>query len=110
MKPANDISLIQRLAAEEETCSFFAPVLVELHKNGLDTADLRAIIQTELGETHCFKSKPTEKYHPQTISDYYLIWIDECQHRMFIKLLVATQGSSQMLVITSFKRDTSHGF
>jgi len=86
----------------------FAPVLAELRKHGLDADDLRAIIETELGETHSFKSKPTEKYYPQTSSDYYSIWIDECRQRMFIKLLVATQGSLQMLVITSFKRDTNH--
>jgi hypothetical protein len=108
MKPGNDLRLVQKLAADEQSCTIFAPVMAELRKHGLDTDDLRAIIQTELGEMHCFKSKQTQRYFPQTTSDYYSIWIEECQHRMFIKLLVVTQGSSQMLVITSFKRDTNH--
>jgi hypothetical protein len=110
MKPANDLSIVQRLVVDEENCTFFAPVITELRNHGLDTDDLRAIIATELGETHCFKSKRTKKYFPQTTSDYYSIWIDECQCKMFLKLLIAVQGSSQMLVITSFKRDTSNGF
>jgi len=59
MKPANDLALIRSLASREECCSFFAPVLSELHERGLDSDDLRAIIETELGEMHCFKSKLT---------------------------------------------------
>ncbi len=106
--PANDLALVRRLAASEETCTLFAPVLGELRSHRLDSEDLRAIIETELGETHCFKSKPTEKYYPSTTSDYYSIWIDECKQYMFIKLLVVIQGSQEMLVVTSFKRDTNH--
>lgn len=110
MKPANDLVLVRALAASEDRCTFFEPVLRELRKYGLDSDDLRAIIETELGDTHCFKSKTTEKYYPSTSSDYYSIWVGECNQHMFIKLLVATQGSEQMLVVTSFKRDTKHDF
>ena len=76
-------------------------MLVELRRHGLDTDDLRDILCSDLGEAHCFRSRPTEKYHPATISDYYSIWVDECGERMFLKLLI----SSNRLVITSFKKD-----
>jgi hypothetical protein len=58
-------------------------------------------LTSELGESHCFKSKPTEKYFPATVSDYYSIWIDECGVKMFLKLLI----NGERLVITSFKKD-----
>ncbi|WP_146101615.1 type II toxin-antitoxin system MqsR family toxin [Rhodopila globiformis] len=99
--PANALETVRRLVADERTCSFFQPVLAELRRHDLDSDDLREILATELGEIHCFKSKPTEKYFPQTTSDYYSIWIDGCGTKMFIKLLV----SGEKLVVTSFKRD-----
>jgi len=104
-KPANDLEIVRRLASEEAACEYFQPVLVELRRHGLDTEDLREIIVSELGETHCFRSKPTEKYHPATTSDYYSIWIDVRGFRMFIKLLI----SGQRLVVTSFKKDNRDG-
>jgi hypothetical protein len=88
-------------AAAEGRCTFFQPVLFELRRNGLDSDDLREILGSELGEAHCFKSSPTKKYYPATVSDYYSIWVDECGARMFIKRLI----SGDRLVITSFKRD-----
>jgi hypothetical protein len=99
--PFNPLEMVRRLATEERCCEFFQPVLVELRLHGLDTDDLRDILTSELGEIHCFKSKPTEKYYPATVSDYYSIWIVECAARMFIKLLV----TNERLVVTSFKRD-----
>lgn len=60
-----------------------------------------AILASDLGEAHCFKSSPTRKYFPATVSDYYSMWIDECSAHMFIKLLV----NDGRLVITSFKKD-----
>jgi hypothetical protein len=71
----------------------------------LDTDDLREILVSELGEAHCFRSRPTEKYFPATVSDYYSMWIDNCGGRMFIKLLI----SNDRLVITSFKKDNRYG-
>lgn len=103
--PANPLELVRRLAAEERTCRFFQPVLTELRRHGLDSDDLRDIIGSELGEVHCFRSKSTEKYYPDTASDYYSVWIDECGTRMFLKLLV----SENCLVITSFKKDDRYG-
>lgn len=108
MKPANDLILVKKLAGDERSCTMYSPVLVELRKHGLDTDELRAIIETELGEKHCFDSKTTVRYHPSTHSDYYSIWVEECKCRMFLKLLVATQGSIRMLVVTSFKKDTNY--
>lgn len=101
VQPANTLELVRRLAAAEDRCTFFQPVLIELRRNGLDSDDLREILSSELGEAHCFRSSPTRKYYPATVSDYYSIWIDECGTRMFIKLLI----SSERLVITSFERD-----
>lgn len=108
MKPANDLTLVRSLAADESTCILFSPVTDELRRHNLDSDDLRAIIETELGEVHCFKSKATQKYHPGTTSDYFSIWVEECSCRMFIKLLVANHGSVNMLVVTSFKKDTKY--
>ena len=90
---------------QERTCEFFQAVLQELRRQGMDTDDLREILVSDLGEAHCFRSRPTEKYFPATVSDYYSMWIDECGGTMFIKLLI----SSDRLVITSFKKDNRYG-
>jgi hypothetical protein len=75
----------------------------------MDSDDLREIIRTELGASHCHDSKATEKYYPGTMSDYYSIWIDDCAARMFLKLLVSDLGSgNQRLVVTSFKKDNRY--
>ena len=106
MRPTNPLADVRRLAANEATCAFFKPVLDELARLGLDDEDLREIILTELGEAHCFRSRPTRKYHPATTSDCYAIWIDHCGCRMFLKLLIADAGTPrERLVVTSFKRD-----
>ncbi len=102
--PANQLAVVRRLAADEQNCEFFQPVLVELRRHGLDTDELREIIASELGQAHCFRTRPTEKYYPATVSDYYSIWIDTCDARMFIKLLV----SDARLVVTSFKKDSRY--
>ncbi len=102
--PANPLEAVRRLAADERNCTFFQPVVVELRRHGLDTDDLREILTSELGELHCINSKPTEKYYPATVSDYYSIWVDECGVKMFLKLLI----SGERLVITSFKKDERH--
>lgn len=99
--PANPLDRVRRLAAEEQRCELFQSVLTELRRLGLDSDDLREIICSQLGEAHCFRLRPTERYYPATTSDYYSLWIDECGGRMFIKLLI----SGNRLVITSFKKD-----
>ena len=99
--PANPLDIVRRLAADPSCCSVFRPVLVELRRHGLDLDDLREIVCSDLGEAHCFRTKPTEKYDPATMSDDYSLWIEECGVRMFLKLLVA----DGQLVITSFKKD-----
>jgi hypothetical protein len=110
MKPANALSIVRQLAADESSCELFGVVLVALRRYGLDSDDLREIIQHELGDSHCFKTRQTEKYYPATVSDYYSIWIDVCESRMFLKLLVVSANSgTQRLVITSFKKDTRYG-
>jgi hypothetical protein len=106
MKPSNALSDVRRLAEDELSCEFFNVVLIELGLHHLDSDDLREIIQHELGESHCFKTSQTKKYHPATMSDYYSIWINECRCSMFLKLLVVTlEGGAQRLIITSFKKD-----
>ena len=103
--PANPLEMVRRLAEAEDNCSFFVPVLTELRRHGLDSDDLRDILMSELGEVHCFKSSPTRRYYPNTVSDSYSIWINECGTKMFIKLLI---GGGR-LVITSFKKDERYG-
>jgi hypothetical protein len=101
---SNPLPLVRDLAAREDACEFYAPVLASLRQHGLDTDDLREIIRSELGDAHCFRTKPTEKYFPATMSDYYAIWVDDCWAQMFIKLLVVSTPQAR-LVVTSFKRD-----
>jgi hypothetical protein len=84
--------------------SFFSQCSRSFGGTALDTDDLREIIAGELGEVHCFQSRPTEKYYPATVSDYYSYWIDVCGARMFIELLI----SGHRLVITSFKKDNRY--
>lgn len=106
MTPANPLSTVRRLAADESKCIFFLPVVEELRRRGIDSDDLREIIQSELSEVHCFNSKTTQKYYPATTSDYYSYWIDVCGEHMFIKLLVDGFGTvDERLVVTSFKKD-----
>ena len=102
MAPHNPLVKVRMLAADEEACSFFTPVIDELRARRLDTDDLRAIIETELGEAHFSKSEPTRRHHPTTVSDYYSIWVDDCADWMFLKLLVT---GADVLVVTSFKKD-----
>jgi hypothetical protein len=96
--PVNSLALVRRLAAVEKSCTFFQSVLVELRRHGLDSDDLREVLTSELGDAHCFKSSPTRKYHPGTVSDYYSIWIEECRAKMFIKLLVSRRSIGDYLL------------
>ena len=109
MQPANDLDAVRRLAANEDNCEFYRPVLEELARCSLDSDDLRDIIQSELGIKHCYDSKPTKKHYVNTMSDYYSIWVKECNAYMFLKLLIASsEAKGERLVITSFKRDNSY--
>ncbi|MBO1905341.1 hypothetical protein KHP60_09500 [Microvirga sp. 3-52] len=109
MKPINALALVRQLAADEDSCEFFAPVFEELRRRGLDSDDLREIIISEIGDVHCFDSQTTRKHYPGTTSDYYSIWVDVCGCRMFLKLLVsADRHGTERLVITSFKKDVRH--
>ena len=106
VRPGNNFIEIRRLACDESSCEFYKSVPDELRRHGMDTDDLRQIISSELGELHCIRTKPTEKYYPGTISDYFSIWIDECRTQMFLKLLIAEyDDGSKRLVVSSFKRD-----
>lgn len=110
MQPTNSLAQVRRLAADETSCEFYTPVMEELRRHNLDSDDLLEIIRSELGETHCHDSKPTQRYYPATISDYYSIWVDECGTRMFLKLLVVeVAAGSERLVVTSFKKDNRYG-
>ena len=109
MIPANPLTTIRQLAADEAKCIFYQPVMQELRRRGMDSDDLRDIIRFELAEQHCFRSEPTRKYYPETTSDYYSYWVDVCGEPMFIKLLVDGLGTRDaMLVVTSFKKDERH--
>ena len=108
-QPSNSLEVVRRLVVAENQCEFFRPVLDELARRGLDDDDLREIIRSDLGEAHCFRSRPTQKYYPATTSDYYSIWMDDCGAHMFLKLLIANPGTDrERLVITSFKKDDRH--
>lgn len=109
MEPTNPLEAIRRLAADEDRCVLFRPVLEELRERGMDSDDLREIIRSEVGSSQCYQSKPTEKYYPGTVSDYYSLWVDECGARMFLKMLISDIGSeNERLVVTSFKKDNRY--
>ena len=109
MTATNSLRLVRQLAADEQRCEFFNAVFEELASHGLDSDELLDIIINDLGETHCFASKQTEKYFPNTMSDYYSIWVEECRCHMFLKLLVdGDKEETARLIITSFKRDDRH--
>ena len=109
MDPTNPLDAIRTLAADEDRCVFFRPVLEELRERGMDSDDLREIIRSELGAAHCYQSKATGKYYPGTMSDYYSIWIDHCAAHMFVKLLISGPGPGDVrLVVTSFKKDNRY--
>ncbi len=84
---------------------FFRPVLETLARHAMGSDDLRAILRTELGEGHCFATKPTEKYVPGVMSDYYAIWVDDCGARD----VPQAAGQWRAPVVTSFKEDDRHG-
>jgi hypothetical protein len=67
MNPTNPLTLVRRLAANQASCTLFGVVVTELRKHGLDSEDLLEIIKSDLGETHCFDSKETEKYYPSSL-------------------------------------------
>lgn len=104
--PFHDLDLVRQLASDEANCEIFDVVMVELRAREVDSDDLLYMLQFELGEAHWYKSKVTEKYYPGTVSDYYSLWVDFCNCRMFMKLLLKEEhGGSSRLVITSFKKD-----
>ena len=103
--PANDLDNVKALIQDSEKREFFRPVVEELQRRQLDSDDLVSIIVDDLGYTHWFKSKLTEKWYPGTTSDYYSVWIDECHCAMFIKLLITDFGGGKRVVVTSFKKD-----
>lgn len=109
VQPANRLDDVRRLAADENTCEFYAAVREELRGMGIDSNDLREIIISDLGPLHFRKAEPTLKKYPTTMSDYYSIWLDECGCNMFLKLLIADRGTdNERLVVTSFKRDEKY--
>ena len=71
MEPTNSLEDVRRLAMDEHKCVLFKSVLEELRERGMDSDDLWEIIRSELGATHCFRTKATEKYYPDTMSDYF---------------------------------------
>ncbi len=102
VKPSNALAQVRELAADEGKCAFFDVVLAELQRRNLESDDLRCIIETELGESHCYDTQETRDHVVPSVSDYYSIWVDECGERMFLKLLVSADG---ILWVTSFKKD-----
>ena len=109
LQPTNALDEVRQLAACGATCELFKVTLDELRRHGLDSDDLRDLIQLELGLIHFLKTKPTERHYPGTYSDYFSIWINECNAKMFLKLLVyRPAGLSARLVITSFKKDNRY--
>lgn len=100
MPPSYSRDLVKRLAAEPTSFEMFKSAADDALGFGLDSDDVREVFQ-RIDEWDWIKSKPTEKYHPGTVSDYYIYFVDECLTRMFIKFLIA----NDVLVVTSFKED-----
>lgn len=102
--PSHPLTEVRDLARQKKW-ELWGPVPASIIQMSLDSDDLQDIICSELGECHCTKSRPTEKYFSDTLSDYYSVWVHECQCYIFLKLLVF-RGR---LVITSFKKDWNYG-
>ena len=94
--------IVKKLAANPDTFEMFKAALDDALGCGLDADDVRDVFQ-RIDKWNFIKSEPTRKYYPETMSDYYIYDVEECSARMFIKFLI----SRDILVVTSFKEDTS---
>ena len=98
--PSYSRDQVKVLAADPDRFEMYRCAADDALGFGLDSDDIREVFQ-RIDEWTFLKKEPTEKYHPGTISDYYIYFVEECLTRMFIKFLVA-EG---VLVVTSFKED-----
>ncbi len=100
MNPRYPRDLVRRLATTPDSFEMFQSAADNALGFGLDSNDVRDVFQ-RIDEWDCLATKPTEKYYPGTMSDYYVYFVDECMTRMFIKFLI----SNDVLIVTSFKED-----
>jgi len=101
MYPTDDV---KRLAAGLDTFEMFRVASDDALGFGLDDDDVRNILG-RIEQFTFLKSEATRRYHPGTMSDYYVGYVEECLTRMFIKFVI----DDGILIVTSFKEDTSHG-
>ncbi|MBB3937348.1 hypothetical protein [Aureimonas phyllosphaerae] len=94
---------VERLAKERLIDVRVKP-LDDIYGFGLDSDDVcdwLSEFSAHIARRDCafIKSKPTEKYPPDTLSYYYQAYVAPCRTNIFLKFAVY-QG---LLVITSFK-------
>jgi len=107
MEPSNPLADVRRLVHEQKY-EFFKVVSDELARRNMDSDDLLDVICSDLGERHCYKTDDTVRHHTGTKSDYYSLWVTECSCMMFLKLLISRANGAELLVVTSFKKDTNY--
>lgn len=105
MEPTYDKSLVQNLAAGEETFGMSQGASDDALGFGLDGEIVRNVLQ-RIHEFTFLKTEPTRKGHDGTDSDYYTYYVEECLTQMFIKFLV----DDGVLIVTSFKEDNTREY
>lgn len=87
-QPHYDRDVVRRLTADSATFAMDARALADALGLGMDDEEVRAVFQ-RIDEWDFVKTEPTRKKYPNTISDYYVYYVDECMCRVFIKFVVA---------------------
>lgn len=101
--PTHNVDFVKRLAASATTFGMSKGALDDALGWGLDSDDVREILE-RLDQFEFLKTEKTRKHPPDTWSDYYSGFVDECMTRMFIKFVIY----KDCLLVTSFKEDDSY--
>lgn len=93
------------LAADPDTFAMDAWALQDALGFGLDDEDVRDVF-ARIEEWTFLRAAPTRKHHPNTVSDSYCYFVEECMTRMYIKFVV----DHGVLTVTSFKEDDQYDY
>ena len=104
--PAYDLAEVAKLASDPKTFRLQPGPRLDIANLGLDDEDVRewfcdAVKHNRDGDFWFKKCAPTEKYPPDTCSDYYGGSVPGIRWRAYIKFAIY----KGVLVVTSFKED-----